>query len=259
MDTRTAAVRKHWFGLDSAEPMAPVVLLMERDRVSQYQAAFDWTSASFDGVFRGVTGTIDGQRLSVVHSLGPAHVADCVEFLTATCEVRRLFATGSVGGLSAEVGDIVEISAATTMDGYTLAHEAGTAREEPGIGRVVDVDGGATTGSGGGTHPGGATGDRMFTVPSVSWETDERMLRLRELGYLGVDLETGPFLAACRRSGVPGSCVHWVTDTPLERSFYFAHEGDPEAVRKQRADQHLRWLNQPRLILPRVLAALRSP
>lgn len=248
MEKRTAAIRQHWFGADSAASIASNVLLMERNRLSQYQSALDSTTGNFRGVFEGITGTIDGFELSIVYSVGPSHIADCVEFLCAAFDIRRLFATGSVGGLSAEVGDVVVVDRCTTMDGYSLAHYDTASRLDDELGRVVDlVSVGASAANG-----------RMFTVPSVSWETDGRMRRLRDLGYVGVDLETGPFLAACGRLGVPGAGIHWVTDTPLTRSFYFAHEGDADEVHRQRKEQHLRWLNLPKLILPRVLELLRE-
>lgn len=247
MNKRLSAIRAHWFGIDSSTSIAPNVLLMERDRVSQYQTALDQTTESFGGVFKGITGTIEGHDLTVIYSIGPAHVADCVEFLTQAFDVRRLFATGSIGGLTHEVGDIVNIDSCTTMDGYSLAHFGSTTRVEGNLGRVVDINPvGSTTSS-----------QRMFTVPSVSWENNERLATLHELGYAGVDLETGPFLAACRRRNVPGSCVHWVTDTPLARSFYFDYENDPETAREHREQQHVRWLNLPKLILPHVLKSLR--
>jgi uridine phosphorylase len=245
MEQRASAIRKHWFGLDSASSIAPDVLLMERNRLSQYQSALDWTTKSFRGVFEGITGAVSGREISILYSIGPAHIADCVEFLTAAFDIRQLVATGSVGGLSSKVGDVLLIDGCTTMDGYSLAHFESRTEEE--WGRVVDIE----------SLRGGEPAGRMFTVPSVSWETEERMKRLRDLGYIGVDLETGPFLAACKRRGVPGSCVHWVTDTPLDHDLYFLHEGDPEAAARQREEQHLRWLNLPKLILPRVIEMLR--
>jgi purine-nucleoside phosphorylase len=261
---RAASIRRHWFGADSTDAVAPNVLLTERDRLEQYRAAMDWTTGRFEGVFRGITGTLDGWPLSVIHSLGPAHIADCVEFLAAGFDVRQLMSTGSIGGLDTEIGDVVVSNSCTTMDAYSLACYDQEVHEERGIGKVVRVDAatyppdipvelrsGLAQDFGSVIHSG-----RIFTVPAVSWETDATLESLQQRGFVGVDLESGPFLAACRRTGANGLCIHWVTDLPLRRSFYHRYEGDPRVAVADERKKHTQWLNLPKLILPIVTQAL---
>ena len=100
-------VRRYWFGTEDQNAIADTVLLMERDRLEQCKAALDVTLNDFRGVFAGITGLLDGRRMSVVYSIGPAHIANCVNFLAHGFGARRFFATGSIGGLGVEMGDIV--------------------------------------------------------------------------------------------------------------------------------------------------------
>ena len=99
---------------------------------------------------------------------------------------------------------------------------------------------------------------RLFTVPAVSLEDDEFLREIHARGFIGLDQETGPFLAACQRAEVEGACVHWVTDLPLTRSFYYQYRGDPVVMQLDSAKKHKQWLNMPRLILPIVDDLLRG-
>ena len=256
MSDHSAYLRRYWFGAEAKEDMADTVLLMERDRVDQYQAALDRTECRFSAVFRGITGRFQGKRVSVVYSIGPAHVADCVAFLSLGFGIKRLFATGSIGGLSAEMGDIVLADGCATQDGYSLSVFRDEVVECP-VGRVVRLQ----------PSPAPTISERqrdrlreefdcgiravpIFTVPAVSVEDRESLTAIRELGYAALDLETGPFLSACRKHDIPGTCIHWVTDLPLERDFYFPYHGDPELIRRDHTRKYRQWLNMPRVILP---------
>jgi nucleoside phosphorylase len=257
LDIPSAHVRRYWFGTADADAVADTALLMERDRLEQYRAALDVTLADFRGVFSGITGLLGGRRLTVVYSIGPAHVADCVRFLAHGFGVRRFFATGSIGGLATAMGDVVVANACATQDGFALAAFPGEVRPDERLGRFVEIDMGrplavsaavqarTREAFGCAIHVG-----RLFTVPAVSVETAATLREIRARGYLALDLETGPFLAACRSVGAAGTCIHWVTDLPLERSFYYAYDGDPATVEHDRAVKHRQWLNMPRLILP---------
>jgi purine-nucleoside phosphorylase len=180
-------------------------------------------------------------------------------------DVQHLMSTGSIGGLDAEIGDLVLSTSCMTMDAYSLASFHQEAYEDGELGRVVELKGdpppeipvqirswlaqefGCKIRIG-----------RLFTVPAVSWETVVTLESLRERGFIGVDLETGPFLAACRRTGVRGLNIHWVTDLPLRRDFYYQYEGDPAVTSGDERKKHFQWLNLPRLILPIVKHAIEA-
>lgn len=258
-------IRRYWFGVDDPEAVADTVLLMERDRLEQYKAGLDLTLNHFQGVFRGITGLWGRHRLSVVYSLGPAHIADCVSFLSYGFGVRRFLATGSVGGLNAGMGDIILAQAVTTQDGFSLAACAEQVQVDPVLGYVVHLAMPGSLAVSAATR--NAIKDRfecdihtgsVFTVPAVCLEDEAGLQEIKKRGYLALDLETGPFLAACHRAGAWGACIHWVTDLPLERSFYYQYDGDPAIIRQDWDKKHRQWLNMPRLILPLVAAVLEG-
>jgi uridine phosphorylase len=191
-----------------------------------------------------------------VHSLGPAHIADCVRFLAVGFGVRRFVSTGTVGGLGIGMGDIVVCNACSTQDSFSAAVFPGDVRRDEALGHVVEID----------MHEPLAVSDRarkwlrdtfsceiqlgpVFTFAAVSLEDEHLLSMLREQGFVALDLETGPFLAACRFSGAAGMCVHWVTDLPLERSFYYDFHGDPGIIKSDKRLKHRQWLNMPRLVL----------
>lgn len=255
---RPQSARQHWFGVSSSDAIAPNVLLMERDRLDQYGAALDYTSARFSGVFQGITGMLNGRWLSVIYTHGPAHIADCVEFLSIGFRVRQLISTGSIGGLRIDIGDLLVADSCVTKDGYSLAYFRENMDHDDLLGDVVTLEAG--------NRPLLIPADirgrllaefgcqiqqgRVFTVPAVSWEAPATLNAIYEQGFTAVDLETGPFLAACRRTGTSGVCVHWVTDRPRDRDFYQKYEADPNQPDADERKKHRQWLNLPRLILP---------
>jgi nucleoside phosphorylase len=258
-------IRRYWFGVEDPAVVAATVLLMERDRLEQYRAALDVTVHQFGAVFKGISGTLSGEPLTVIHSIGPAHIADCVSFLVRGFGVSRIISTGSVGGLLTGMGDIVLSSSCTTIDGYSLRVRDSHARSDPVLGRIVEVDLGvpicaqeATVRRLGESFGCRVHIGRMFTVPAVCLECSDTLHAIRDRGHVALDLETGPFLAACHENHVKGICVHWVTDLPLERDFYYPYYGDLEVIRRDRETKHRQWLNLPKLILPLVSDWLRG-
>lgn len=264
-------LRRHWFGTRSVDVIAKTVLLMERDRVEQYMGALDSVEHKFgrgyggkntgDAVFHGVTGTYRGLRLSVIYSIGPAHVSDCVTLLADYFDVKQIVATGSVGGIGdTHMGDIIVVNRVTTQDGFSLAVNAKAAARDPVLGYQVEVameqelrlstHVAAAAAMGGNILVGG----KIYTVPAICLETAERLGRIRAGGYAAIDLETGPFLSACKARGILGAGVHWVTDLP--ETFAFHHASDERAYQEAIDRKHAQWLNMPRIILPIVVDLL---
>lgn len=253
-------IRRYWFGIENEKDIADTVLLMERDRLEQYKAAFDLTLCQFNGVFSGITGIYKGQHLSIIYSIGPAHVADCVSFLAYGFEVKRLIATGSIGGLATEIGDLVVVNACATQDGFSLVNFRDKVQQNKKLGPFVQID----------LSPPSIVPQHIcdqikakfncdirygsiFTVPAICLENTDQLMEIKAIGHIAIDLESGPFLAACRKNDLKGLCLHWVTDLPLERSFYYSYDGDPAVIERDRQKKHRQWLNMPRLILPILL------
>ena len=256
---------RHWFGIRSSDAIASTALLMERDRVEQYMGALDAVEHHFgrgygglsagDGVFHGITGQYRDLRLTVIYSIGPAHVADCVSYLAEYFGVTQLVATGSVGGLgSTQIGNIVVANRVMTQDGFSLALYAADAELDPVLGYKVEIKMERDlTMLLSAKHFSGAdaavrVGEPVFTVPAVCLETPQRLRQIREGGYAAIDLETGPFLSACKAKGVEGAVIHWVTDLP--ESFSFHHSGQERAFEEAKALKYKQWLNMPRIVLP---------
>ena len=250
-------IRRYWFGINDKDDVADTVLLMERDRLEQYKAALDFTLCHFHGVFNGLTGLLNGKKITVIHSIGPAHIADCVSFLANGFDVKQFIATGSIGGLATSMGDIVVSNECASQDGfsYTVFHD--DIQIEKDLGSIVKikmpetltVTEGIKSKIKNSFHCDIKFGS-IFTIPAVSLEGQNYLTDIKDKGYIALDLETGPFLAACKLNKVQGFCIHWVTDLPLERNFYYQFDGDPEIITYDKELKHNQWLNMPRLILP---------
>ena len=257
MDIKKEYIRKYWFGIDKEDELAEIVLLMERDRIEQYKAALDITTNHFSAVFKGITGFLDGVRISVIYSIGPAHIADCVNFLTYAFEIKKIFSTGSVGGMNAEMGDVIITNACATQDGFGLHQKQSEVKEDSKLGRYTEIFMGKTLSVSpkvknllSETFNCDIKTGQMFTIPCVSMEDMETLQEIKNQGFIALDLETGPFLAACEANQVEGICIHWVTDLPIERDFYYKYHGDQEIAKRDQDKKHRQWLNMPKLILP---------
>lgn len=249
-------IHKYWFGVENPEEIADIVLLMERDRIDQYKASLDITLNDFHGVFKGITGILHDKRISVIYSIGPAHIADCVNFLAYAFTVKKLISTGSIGGLSTEMGDIVISNNCATQDAFTSTIFVDEIQKDKYFGSFVEIKMPnrpklSTDSIEKNCHLFNCKvhyGD-IFTVPAVSLENENKLKAIKKKGYIAVDLETGPFLAACRYNNIEGICIHWVTDLPLERNFYYQYYGDADQIKKDKAKKDKQWLNLPKIIL----------
>jgi uridine phosphorylase len=264
-DNLIYTIRGIFIGAMTGDVIADTVLVMERDRVQQCIGALDSVEHHFgqgygglssgNGVFHGITGSYRDLRLSVIYSIGPAHVGDCVTFLVNYFDVTRLFATGSVGGIgSTAIGDIIVTNRVTTQDGLSFVLNSKDVVKDPVLGYQVEVNMGRTlTVSSTVCQPpviGGTVhvNKSVYTIPAVCLETPERLAQIRKAGYAAIDLETGPFLSACKAGGIDGAVIHWVTDLPETFSFYYS--GDDQDIVEAKARKYRQWLNMPRIVLP---------
>lgn len=250
-------IRKYWFGVEKEDEIAEIVLLMERDRIEQYRAALDMTINQFQGVFKGITGLLNNQKISVIYSIGPAHIADCVNFLASSFPIKRFFSTGSIGGMKTEMGDILISNSCATQDACSSKLYPEKIINDPILGKIVTFEMKkrltifpATIQKIEKEFDCHILWGRIFTIPAVSLESEEVLQAIINQGYMAIDLETGPFLAACAYNNIEGSVIHWVTDLPLERNFYYQYYGDQDIIKQDSLKKHKQWLNMPKLILP---------
>jgi purine-nucleoside phosphorylase len=249
-------IRRHWFGIDSSEHMADTVLLLKRNRLDDYKAQLDTVTHEFEGVFPGISGTFRGKLVSIVFCDGPAHLADCVNFLCDGFDIQRVVSAGTVGGLKMEIGDMIVSNSCITQDGYSLTTLSERIRYDDVVGPTVKVEIPSRF-----SLPASLiqrlqqvygmkvrTG-KLFTVAAIALESEEWLQRMISLGSCAVDLGSGSFLTAALLQGVEACCLHWVTDTPLQRNFYYRFAGDEAIARADEQTKHTRWGQMPAIVL----------
>ena len=169
---------------------------------------------------------------------------------------HTIFSTGSIGGLGdyVEMSDFVMADSAVGNDGYSqfLARQRGETIDGffgnivyPN-GNVLDLTESAVREVaqeyGVKSHRG-----RLFTTPGVSLENDEFLREIVRNGSIAIDMETAQFYAACQQYGFKSATVHWVTDLPLTRNFFYKFH-HPEQAKKDFDKKHPIWLNMANII-----------
>ncbi|MFQ5981416.1 MAG: hypothetical protein ACE5OZ_25010 [Candidatus Heimdallarchaeota archaeon] len=252
-------ISRHAFGV-YPDKIGEIVLLMERDRIEQYKGAFDKILYELKGgVYNGITGLLADTRISAIYSKSPADIADCVSFLgMSRTSCHTIFSTGSIGGLgvNVEMADLVMADEAIGNDGYSI-FLARREEKPPDYffdnviqpkGNVADLVEEAVQSIaeefGVQWHRG-----RIFTTPAVSLETEELLHKIVDHNCIAIDMETAPFYAACQEYGFQSLAIHWVTDLPLTRSFFYRFSGDPKVIQQDWNKKHPLWLNMPHILV----------
>lgn len=250
-------ISQHAFGV-CPEKIGEIAVLMERDRIEQYKGAFDKVLHELrGGVYYGITGLVNGREVSAIYSKGPSDIADCVAFLSMSeTKCRTIFSTGSIGGLghNVDMGDFVMADSAIGDDGYSqfLARQRGQTIDGffdnvvyPN-GNVLDLTENAVREVAQEYRVNSYRG-RLFTTPGVSLENDEFLREIVRNGCIAIDMETAQFYAACQQYGFKSAAVHWVTDLPLTRNFFYRFH-NPEQARRDFDKKHPIWLNMANII-----------
>lgn len=250
-------ISQHAFGV-YPEKIGEIAVLMERDRTEHYKGSFDRVLHELrGGVYYGITGLVNGREVSAIYSKGPSDIADCVAFLSMSkTKCHTIFSTGSIGGLGddVEMSDFVMADSAVGNDGYSqfLARQRGETIDgffENVVypnGNVLDLTESAVREVaqeyGVKSHRG-----RLFTTPGVSLENDEFLREIVRNGSIAIDMETAQFYAACQKYGFKSAAVHWVTDLPLTRNFFYRFH-HPEQSKRDFDKKHPIWLNMANVI-----------
>ncbi len=185
--------------------------------------------------YKGFTGVFGGRRVTVLATgVGPSRVGDCLGFLSLTPARRVLFA-GAVGGLAPElaIGEFFLPLEAADGEGYTRYVDQPFRQVVAGARPVP-----RPRGFGGGLGPFLAAQGfvaregRVFTVGSISFESRENLLAIRDHGYDAVEMELSAFFAASRCHGLAAAALTYVSDLPLGSSLWQEKgPGEEEALR----------------------------
>ncbi len=225
---------------DAAQIAPKLLLLPYQSRITFKRActSVDHTFSSM--LFKGFTGTYNGQRISVIETgMNPSRVGDLVLWLKDI--VSHVLFTGSVGTLSEdlEIGDYFIPFKAVDGEGFSHYHH-----DLPSEQRFYNAH--RTS-----IHPHLQQRCRSFpikngtvyTIGSLAAEENTLFLEfLRAQGISALDMETSALYTAAEKTGIQALAFHYVSDRPLEHPFYekpsnedqlrlnYAVEGIPKTV-----------------------------
>jgi purine-nucleoside phosphorylase len=250
-------VSQYAFGV-RPDRIGEIVILMERDRIEQYKGAFDRVLYELrGGVYHGITGFIEDKEVSAIFSKGPCDIGDCVSFLAMSrTKCQTIFSTGSIGGLgrNVEVGDLIIARDAIGNDGYSLFHARQCGRQIRGYFDNIVYPNGEIINSISNPVKEAALDynvnyhlGRLFTIPGVSLENDDFLREIINNGCIAIDMETAPFYAACQIHGFNSAAIHWVTDLPLTRNFFYRFHNSRKAQEDWDKKSPI-WLNMANII-----------
>ena len=186
--------------------------------------------------YKGLTGVFGEKRVTVILTgVGPSRVGDCLGFLALTPARRVLFA-GAVGGLAPgqAIGDFFVPTEAADGEGYTRyvgqAFED-VVRSAPRISSpwgMEDPLGAFLQDKGLSVRTG-----RVFTVGSITFESQENLKTLVRLGYDALEMEISAFYAAAQHHGFEASVLTYISDLPLESPLWQQKtEEEEESLRR---------------------------
>ena len=215
MPPSRSQVEAYFFG--SPRGIGEKILFIKRDgRLAEY-AAHLADLETFGHVWRGVTGKLHGELVSVIATgVGPGLIGDVVYALDrpgAMC-----LYSGTCGGLheGLDIGDYFLAEEAVCGDGYSLHFgyaTFSTTHGDPGalqalkvaLARVVErFDSGVT-----------------FTTSSVVCESDADFWRTVDGRCKIIEMGAAAFYAAALASSKRAAAYFWVTDLPTRGKSYF--------------------------------------
>lgn len=250
-------ISQHFFGV-YPEKIGEIVIIVGKNRIEQYKGSFDKVLHEVrGGVYYGITGLVNGREVSAIYARGPSDIADCVAFLSMSeTKCHTIFSTDSIGGLgpNVDMGDFVMVDSAIGNDGYSqfLARQRGETIDGF-FGNVVYPNGNVldlienavrevAQEYGVNSHRG-----RLFTTPGVSLENDEFLKEIVQNGGIAIGMRAAQFYAACQQYGFKSAAVHWVTDLPLTRNFFYRFY-NPEQAKRDFDKKRPIWLNKTKII-----------
>ena len=215
MQLSRAQVEAYFFG--SPHRIGEKILFIKRDqRLAEYATQLT-ALETFGNVWRGVTGRLHGELVSVIATgVGPSLIGDAVYAVDrpgAAC-----LYSGTCGGLhdALDIGDIFVADQAVCGDGYSMHFgyaPFSLASGDPGTLQAIK----AALASTGERFDAGVA----FTTSSVVRETDEDFWRVVDKRCRIIEMGAAAFYAAARVSGKRAAAYFWVTDLPTQGKSFF--------------------------------------
>ena len=198
----------------------------------------------FRGWWECVSGEYKGKRVFVVCFGGGVTNACDVTFLLTFTDCEYLLYSGAVEALSrdAKIGDVIAATGAIRGDG---ASEYYVGTEYPALAsfelleRAWSLLSDWARGEGVKVHKG-----IIYSLPAITAESRELLTSVKDLGVIGVDVETAPIYVVASIHGIKPLAVHVVCSKPLEGKTLLHDLSEGEESRKERSYRLL-----PRVIL----------
>jgi nucleoside phosphorylase len=221
-------VEAYYFG--SPPCIAEKILFVKPGtRLAEYKAYLA-DSCEFGNVWRGVTGTLRGEKVSVIATgVGPAMVGDAVYALDKP-DALCLY-SGTCGGLdeALDIGDYFLAEQAVCADGYSLllgrAAFAMVRSDEKALSGLE-----AAFRSAAKPFAKGIT----FTTGSVVRESDADFWDLVGPECQAIEMGCASFYAAALSSNKRPAAYFWVTDLPIRGKSFFDGLGADDMATKRR-------------------------
>jgi uridine phosphorylase len=215
MQPSRAQVEAYYFG--APQRIGEKILFIKRDRRLTEYATHLTDSETFGNVWRGLTGRLHGELVSVIATgVGPSLIGDAVYALDrpgAAC-----LYSGTCGGMAdaLDIGDIFVADQAVCGDGYSLHFGYAPFSLASGDPDALQAVKAALA----------ATGERFdagvaFTTSSVVRETDEDFWRVVDERCRIIEMGAAAFYATARASGKRAAAYFWVTDLPTRGKSFF--------------------------------------
>ncbi len=233
MQPSRTQVEAYFFG--SPQCIGEKILFVKRDRRLAEYAAHLTDLKPFGNVWRGITGRLRGEPISVIATgIGPSLVGDAVYALDRPGAVCLY--SGTCGGLheGLEIGDYFAAEEAVCGDGCALHFGSVPYSTTHGDLDVVQALRAGLAG----------TGERFdsgttLTVSSVVREADKDFWQTINSTCRVIEMRAAAFYAAAAVGGMRAAAYFWVTDLPTRgKSFYDslpASDVQIKAVRYRRA------------------------
>lgn len=195
------------------EDISSHVFLTLFARKKDFEDLFPHGMIEYFGWWKTITGKIDSQKVTViVPGVGPSVAGDCVILLKYT-PCRVLVYTGFVGSLNDEhrVGDLIIPMKAYIGECFSRYH-GGKRISYPDekLSRFF-VDCLQTSQNNYKVHIG-----KIFTIESITGETADFLLRLKQRHIDCIDMETSAIFTASCQNNIRCCAVHCISDFPLK-------------------------------------------
>ena len=216
------AIFEQFFGC-SKDIIGKVVIISCFDRLNDFRRLYkDKDIVEFHGYYKGITISIDGNKVSIIVSgSGDSRVGDVVLALRESSCTTIIY-TGAAGGLGKDIsiGDLFIPPGAAIGEGFSRyfikdikdGFFDNTSYSAPNIlslsnkyfseQKLLNVN----------THF-----ENIFTIESVFAETKDFLDSILEHGSTAIDMETSAFYTAAQVINKNALAIHFISDLPMKK------------------------------------------